>query len=402
MPASSAPVEDGAVLAKDGVILAVGPYRELTSQCGRHAKIIDYGEAALMPALVNAHAHLELSTLQSEIALPQESFATWLKALLPLRPSLTPERLREGVRIGEELLTASGACLCGDITNGVGIDRTGESPALSRNVFFEVLGFDRRDLETAMEPSLLHSFRAREKEDPFLSLAAHACYSASAALIREAKAQCRKTGRVFSIHAAEHEEEVRFLMSGDGLCREVLEGLGKWTSGWTPPRKSPVGYLDSLGVLDERTLLVHAVHLDRSDWEIVAQRNCGVCFCLRSNRNLNVGRADIAMAMKLGVTAALGTDSLASNKDLSLFAEAAFALNAYPDLKPESAFRMITDGGAAALQRLSQYGSIEPGRRAALLAVALPGPVSKRELFETVIYQGEKGAHQWASCPNHS
>jgi len=93
---------------------------------------------------------------------------------------------------------------------------------------------------------------------------------------------------------------------------------------------SPVAYLDHLGVLDELTLLVHTVHLNESDWSTVAERGCSVCFCPRSNaqfagrpaRNRNCGRAGDSMA--------LGTDSLASNRDLNVFHEAAYVLDHYP------------------------------------------------------------------------
>jgi cytosine/adenosine deaminase-related metal-dependent hydrolase len=232
-------------------------------------------------------------------------------------------------------------------------------------------------------------------------MAAHACYSTSGALIAAIKRWTAKRGKIFSIHAAEHMEEMEFLHSGSGYCRELLDALGKWEPGWAPPRTTPVQYLDRLGVLDRRTLLVHAVYLTNEDWETVAARECSICFCPRSNRSIGAGRADIGKALSSGILPALGTDSLASNTDLSLFAEAAHALDAYPEVSPEAALAMATLGGARALGRDGQYGSIEPGKRAALLAAPIHPSTAPRKgaVEEAIIHRGAEGECQWVSRP---
>jgi cytosine/adenosine deaminase-related metal-dependent hydrolase len=158
-------------------------------------------------------------------------------------------------------------------------------------------------------------------------------------------------------------------------------------------------YLEQWQVLDSKTLLVHAVHLGEADWEIVIRNHCPVCFCPRSNRNLNVGRPDIAKALRHGVVTALGTDSLASNTDLNLFSEAAYVFDHYSDVPPEATLLMITLGGARALGQEQEFGSIEPGKRANLLAVSLPVSFPSHRLFEMIIHQGNKGALQWAYHP---
>jgi cytosine/adenosine deaminase-related metal-dependent hydrolase len=189
------------------------------------------------------------------------------------------------------------------------------------------------------------------------------------------------------------------LQRGSGFCRKVLEDLGRWAPRWTPPGTTPVRYLDQLQVLDSQTLLVHAVHLIAEDWEIVQKHGCTVCFCPRSNQNLNVGRADIAKALRYGLVTALGTDSLASNLDLNLFNEAAYVLENYPDVPPEAIFLMMTSGGARALGQEQHFGSIESGKQAPLLVVSLPDALPLQQLFEAIIQQGNKGAWRWAHHP---
>lgn len=399
VPVSAPPVENGAVLVRDGLIVEAGPFDALKARAPAHAGCVDHGSAALIPALVNAHTHLELSGLEGKIRLPQESFAAWLQELLPYRPLLTPAAQREAFAKGERQLAAAGTGLYADVMNGFSQQTPSRDSFPVRHAFLEILGFNRDSLETAVEPGVLETFNAAARETASLSLAAHACYSTSGELIRKAKEWSRKRGRVFSIHAAEHLEEVELLQNGTGYFRQLLESLGRWTPNWKPPRTTPIGYLEELGVLDELTLLVHVVHMTDEDRQIVSRRGCSVCFCPRSNRNLNVGRADVEKALRLSIPTALGTDSLASNTDLNLFAEAAHLLEHDPAPNPEAVLSMMTLGGARALQRNHQLGSIEAGRRSAFLAVSLPDSVPESELAQTIIFQGRKGAWQWANCP---
>ncbi|MFP5213209.1 MAG: imidazolonepropionase-like domain-containing protein, partial [Acidobacteriota bacterium] len=102
VPVSSPPVDDGAVLVSGGTIAAAGPYASLREGCPAGTEIVDHGDAALIPALVNAHTHLELSGLAGKIDLPRNSFPDWLSKLLPHRASLTPGTRCAAIREGSE------------------------------------------------------------------------------------------------------------------------------------------------------------------------------------------------------------------------------------------------------------------------------------------------------------
>jgi len=158
-----------------------------------------------------------------------------------------------------------------------------------------------------------------------------------------------------------------------------------------------VEYLDGLGALDELTILVHAVHMLETDWDLVARRKCAVCFCPRSNRNINAGLPGIEKALSRGVPACLGTDSLASNTDLDLFREAEFVLDHYPGIASETVLEMITTNPAGFLGYGGEFGGLRPGMRASLLAVRLESETSR--LAEALIYHGQKGAWQWVNPP---
>lgn len=401
VPVSRPPIENGAVLVQGECIVSAGDYASVKSQAPAGTREDDHGSAALIPGLVNGHTHLELTGFGGLIPLPQPGFPAWLGKVFEHRSAFGIESMRRSIEEGLRQLTASGTAICGDINNGSSLEPAPKTAGAARHVFFEVLGFDRQGLTDAVGLDMLNAFAASARRSPAMSLAAHAAYSTSPEVIRDAKGWCLRTGRVFSIHAAEHAEEVEFLQGGSGFCRELLRGLGRWADRWNPPGMSPLAYLDRLGVLDRQTLVVHAVHFNGDDWEIARRRGVSICFCPRSNRNLSAGRPDIPRALELGLVAALGTDSLASNTDLDLFREAAFTLDRYPEISPEAVLAMITLGGATAMGQAQSFGAIEAGKSSRLLAVAIPESVSRNHLAESILFQGKRGAWKWvSSCTN--
>jgi cytosine/adenosine deaminase-related metal-dependent hydrolase len=273
-----------------------------------------------------------------------------------------------------------------------------------RRIFLELLGFNLDSVAAAIPQefctrSLImdRSGRAAKVEDTTLVPVPHSVYSVSPAIIAESKEWTRARGLPFSIHVAEHLDEIEFLQSGKGLCRELLERVGRWDPAWRPPGKTPIEYLDCLGALDSRTLLVHAVHMSEADWALAAKRGCAVVFCPRSNRNLGSGRPWIERALSLGISCALGTDSLASNTDLNLFAEAAFALDNHPSIDPRKVIEMITVNPARSLGRKSDFGSIEPGAKARMLAIEIESGIDESNLAEALIQTGKEGAWKWVN-----
>jgi cytosine/adenosine deaminase-related metal-dependent hydrolase len=184
-----------------------------------------------------------------------------------------------------------------------------------------------------------------------------------------------------SVHVGESAEEVELLAHGTGPWRALLEALGAWDEQWEPPGTTPVGYLDALGVLGSQTVAVHGVQLTASDLGILAARGSTLVTCPRSNRHVGVGDPPVTRFYESGVRVAIGTDSLASAPDLSLWPE----LHALRVLAPDVPARRLLDSatrqGAEALGFGADFGTIEPGRRAALIAVDVPAGVNDVEEY---------------------
>lgn len=402
IPVDRPPIPDGAVAAKGDTLIGVGPYRDVKARFPSGSLVSDHGDVALMPGVVNGHTHLELTALEGSIPLPQGGFPAWIQLVFQHRASLDAASTQVGFQRGLAMLTATGTALCGDTTNGMSRLCGEDARGMSRQTFLELIGFDCDSLATALGRTFYGAPSPADLQRENVSLAAHAAYSTSASVIEQAKHWCRARDKIFSMHVSEHEQEMELLRTGGGYCRDLLTTLGRWVEGWLPPGGSPVAYLDTLGVLDTKTLLVHAVHMSRLDWETVASRGCTVCFCPRSNHYLAAGKADVYCAVRMGIPVALGTDSLASNRDLNLFAEAGFLLDHWPDVSADAVLTMMTVGGARALGCQDRFGSLAPGKSASVIAVPAGPDVSVGQLSETIIHKAREGAVQWALGPENA
>jgi cytosine/adenosine deaminase-related metal-dependent hydrolase len=176
----------------------------------------------------------------------------------------------------------------------------------------------------------------------------------------------------YSVHLAESREEVQFVDRGDGPWRLFLEEVGVWDPDWQPPGRSPVSYLRDQQFLGPRALAVHGVQTTDADLQVLSALGATLVTCPRSNQRTGAGDPPIASFYASGVRVAVGTDSLASTPDLNLFTE----LGAVRALAPSVPARTILDSatrqGARALGFGDEYGTIEPGKRAPLLAVTVP------------------------------
>jgi cytosine/adenosine deaminase-related metal-dependent hydrolase len=277
-----------------------------------------------------------------------------------------PEPIVDAIREAR----ASGTCLLGDVTNTLATYEPLMDSELSAVLFRELIGFSSPD------PEALVAAVAGQLADltPIAwlrpSMVPHAPYSVSPALLHAiARASA---GKPLSIHLGESAQEVEFLRDGTGEWRALLERLGVWNAAWTPPGCGPVGYLDRLGLVNERLLAVHGVQFTDAELARLAAANATVVTCPRSNRWTGAGDPPVDRFYASGVRVAIGTDSLASVDDLNLFAELAEVRRLAPAVAAARILESATLAGAQALGFGVEHGSMEPGKRAQLLAVRLP------------------------------
>jgi cytosine/adenosine deaminase-related metal-dependent hydrolase len=380
LPIDRAPVPGGWIHVAGGRIAAMGTGRP-------PAAFDDLGDVALLPGLVNAHTHLELSWMAGRVP-PSGSMDEWIRTLLDVRRAGPPggaPAIAEAMARAAVAMHASGTVLVGDVSNTLVSPAALAEADLGGMVFHELIGFDPVDpaqqvkeawdrvarAEQALSLAEPEHPRTREPEHPIVfSVVAHAPYSVAPSLFAEIVRRAASTR--LSIHLAESVEEVEFLRTGLGPIREMLEALGVWTGAWRAPGSDPVRYVADLGYLQPGVLIVHGVHLTDDGLERLRAARAVLVTCPRSNRWVGSGSPRLAHFYASRMPVAIGTDSLASVPTLNLFDELAEMRRIAPEVSASALLDSATRRGADALGFGHDYGTLAPGKRAALVAVEVP------------------------------
>ena len=353
-----------------GRIVAVGG-----SRSGDLVQERDLGHAVVLPGLVNAHTHLELSHLHGQIP-PAPTFVDWARAVVGARRAAADRyqvEILAAVQRGIDEAERSGTVLIGDISNTLVTFAPLASSALAAVIFYELIQFRSWDA-TGLIAKACHELEALTPTPSVRAgFAAHAPYSVAPELLQAIRRAVERDPTVpWSVHLAESREESEFIHSAGGPWRTFLEDLDAWDDTWIPPGVSPVEYLDQIGLLDGRLLAVHAVHADMTDLARLSARGSTLVTCPRSNVHTGAGHPPLEKFYDSGARVAIGTDSLASSDSLSVFDELACMRSLAPSVPARRLLDSATRQGALALGFGSEFGSIAPGKRARLIAVDVP------------------------------
>jgi cytosine/adenosine deaminase-related metal-dependent hydrolase len=284
--------------------------------------------------LVNCHTHLELGWAADLCPQPPgEPFTDWIGRLVARNRQRhqTVEnpaaQTRAAVEAGIQALLAAGTTHVGDISaTGISVEPLLDS-GLAGVVYLEVLGLEpaawQPRLDWAM--NLLQQHRPHERHGMRLGLSAHAPYSTHPDLFRLVADYCRREDVPLCIHLAESPAELELLLNGSGPFLELNARLGAPPP--PVPGLRPVHYLESLGVLAARPLLVHMIQVTDEELDLVARYGATIAHCPRSNQLLQCGRMPLEKMLARHIPVAFGTDSLASSPSLNVGEEALTALS---------------------------------------------------------------------------
>jgi cytosine/adenosine deaminase-related metal-dependent hydrolase len=376
LPIVADPIRDALVVVDRGRIAEVSKH-DTNVPRERETETVDLGNVAILPGLVNTHTHLELSWMRGRVA-PSGSMPAWAASLIALRRQQAAAPLAPSDSAIKEA-RAAGTALVGDVTNTLAVDQLLGESSLAGAVFYELLGFSATEPEQVVTQARSTLSRLFSRGDWKKTIVPHAPYSVSPDLFR---AISRAAGdSPMSIHIGESREEMEFLRSGTGAWRELLERLGAWNDRWEPPGCGPVEYLERLGLLNERLVAVHGTQLADAELGRLASSGATLVTCPRSNRWTGAGVPPLERFFASGVRVAIGTDSLASVEDLNLFKELAYIRHLAPHVPAKRLLESATVAGATALGFENEFGTIEPGKRAALIAVDVPSGVEDVEEY---------------------
>ncbi|MFI5229091.1 MAG: amidohydrolase family protein [Gemmatimonadales bacterium] len=371
MPISAPPVFDGVVAVANGRIVYVGPAGR-----GPAGDDVDLGNVLLLPGLVNAHTHLELTAMRG--FLEDIDFRRWILRLTNARRAvLDREALLDSARYGlEEGISAGITSFADTCASGVAMQAMREFGV--RGIMYqEVFGPDPAQCGEALAGLRAQLAGLRYLETPLvrLGVSPHSPYTVSDALFRAAARLAADDRLPIAVHVAESELEHRLVVDAAGA---FADGLRRRGIGVNPRAASPVRLLDQLGVLERKPLLIHCVRVDAEDVRTIAASGASVAHCPASNAKLGHGIAPLDELLAAGIPVGLGSDSMASNNRMDILDEARLALlgqrmRTASNETPSAAdvLDLATLGGARAIGVDGLVGSLEEGKQADLAAFAL-------------------------------
>ncbi len=371
VPVTKPPIENGCLVEQDGVIIYVGD-----ADGAPAGEDHDFGEAVLLPGIVNTHTHLELTAMRG--FLEDLCFNDWIDKLRSSRKeALTTEMLLDSARYGIREGLHSGITTYADTcSSGVVMQAMLETGV--RGIMFQETfgsGPEQRDASMAALRAKVAELAPLQTDLVKLGISPHAPYTISDVLYRAAAEFSRESGYRMGLHISESAAEVELVRKGTG------DFAGEWLERGlvvVPRARSPIALLEKNGCLDGSPLLIHCVRLDEEDIATIKRHDCAVAHCPASNAKFGHGIAPLVELLEAGVTVGLGSDSVASNNRMDILEEARLAAlfqrGARRDervIPGRQALNLATIGGARALGIDDRVGSLDVGKDADLAVFSL-------------------------------
>ena len=379
------PIQNAAVALSGNQIIGVGPFSEIKATYG--GDVFDLGDLILLPGLINAHCHLDYTMLRGQIS-PQPSFTNWIREINARKAAFSQEDYVAAIETGL-----------------VEVQRFGTTALFNLEAFPELLPRIDRPLlrvwwcaemidvrETVPVRQIakrLHEwFQSKTDWLGGLALGPHALFTGSREMFSIANELSREYQAPLSTHLAESREEMQMFRDADGLLFDFLQKIGRPMEdcGGVTPLSSLVRTND----LDERWIIAHLNELAEGDFALLAaSKKFHIAHCPRSHTFFGHAPFQLRRLRAMGFNICLGTDSLASNLNLSLFAEMRELMRKDLALSPLEVLMMATVNAAKAIGQSDRLGRISPGFHADLIAV----PQEGTDVFESIV--GFEGTIPW-------
>jgi aminodeoxyfutalosine deaminase len=365
--------------APAGSVVDVGLFNEVKAR--NSGEIVDLGEQALLPGLINAHCHLDYTCLRGKIP-PPKSFADWIRAINAEKAKLSKQDYLVSINEGFAEAKRFGTTTIGNLTSFPELVAKVYEPI--RTWWFAEL-IDVRQPNRAKDIADLSVESLKSKET--WGLAPHALFTASANLYRHCQEIARRENILLTTHLAESREEMSMFREASGPLYESMKGIGRPMDDCGHETPLALFVATILQQRDARPwIIAHLNELTESDFDLLARstEKFHVVHSPRSHKYFAHSPFSFERLRALGCNICLGTDSLASNADLSLFAEMRAFQRSEPAVSPSKIFEMVTVNPARALRQENALGKIRPGFCADF--VSIPCARSTNALEEIIAF----------------
>jgi cytosine/adenosine deaminase-related metal-dependent hydrolase len=371
VPIASSPIAHGVVAVDGDRIAYVGSADE-----GPPGDETDLGDVVLLPGLVNAHCHLELTAMRG--FLEDLDFQRWiLRLTFSRRAVLDTDALLDSARYGLEEGVLAGVTSYADTCASGVVLRAMREAGVRGIMYQEVFGPDPKQCDASIAELRDAVAGLRYLETPLVrvGVSPHAPYTVSDDLFRATAELAREQRLPLAVHVAESELERLLVVDAAG---SFADGLRRRGIAVDPRAESPIQLLSRLRVLDTTPLLIHCVRVDARDIATIANSGSSVAHCPASNAKLGHGVAPLDEMLAAGITVGLGSDSMASNNRMDILAEARLALLAqrtrigsFESPAAMDVLELATIEGAKAIGIDHLVGTLEEGKQADLTAFAI-------------------------------
>ncbi len=360
-------LDGGAAVFDRSAIQAVGPVEKILKKYQGH-QILRLDNVVLMPGLVNLHTHLELPPLLNSVR--ATTFPDWVINLIREKRNLTDNDYISATQKNIQALLESGTTTVGEIcTHRV-------SPALLKQsrlrsvIFHEIINMKAGAGQPGANVPLRSGRDSGLVQD---GLSPHTPYTVSESALLQIKKFAQKRHLRLAMHVSESKDEIRLLQRKKSGLEKLYE-LAGWDPDRAPLAASSFEFLHRIGFLGPNVLAVHAVQVTDRDIRLIRKTGVSVAHCPRSNKETGVGKMPLKKFLDAGITVGLGTDSLASVPSLNMWDEMRYAYQIHrkDGITARDIFNLATIGGAKALGMDKEIGSLEPGKKADLIAVPVP------------------------------
>jgi cytosine/adenosine deaminase-related metal-dependent hydrolase len=394
-PVDAPPIDGGCVTIADGGIVSVGTAASVDGNP------IDLGDVALLPGFVNAHTHLEFSDLAEPLGTVGMPFVDWIRLAISER-NRRSHRPARAIGTGCRESLRAGVTTVGEIVTADARPYTLATPAPELTLFREVIGFSRARVDSALRAACDQLGELRKVSETHagteLGVSPHAPYTVSPQLVGQLVELATAQNAPLAMHLAESREEIELLRDANGPFRELLEERSMWDPAVISRGSRPLDYLRQLAA-SPWALVVHGNYLDDEERGFLAAHHdrMSLVHCPRTHAYFGHERFPLADLLARGVRVVLGTDSRASNPDLSLLAEMQSVAAHHTDVAPQAVLKLSTLDAAEALGRANSVGTITVGKTANLVALPLPAGASgdADELLSTIFASAESPSHVW-------
>lgn len=376
------PLAEGEIRVEQGQIVAVGQHLDPAA--------IDLGDVAIIPGLINAHAHLELSDLPQPLGTPGTPLPEWLPLVVRYRRS-GQWNGAIGFQRGLAELSAAGVAAVADVVQPdwspdclMASSMPGNWAAPPQGVaLVELLAPGSSWAKEAIAKARSTLDRPPARADWQLGLCPHTPYTVHPRLFDWALDQSRRRGLLLGFHLAESSEELQLLAEAAGPMRHTLEQRGAYDPETLPGRRRPLDYLRGLAEA-HRALVIHGNYLADDEIAFLAEHRdmLSVVYCPRTHAFFGHRPYPLLQMLAAGASVAIGTDSRASSPSLALWEDLRLVRSLFPSLASETVLELGTLAGAKALRLDRTLGTLESGKSARLAVVALgPGNDPYARLF---------------------